>query len=977
MVNSANLQARFKIKNFEGEIHTSSLYQIVYSTDASAYREIPQGVTYPKTDTDIQRLVEFAGQNRMGLIPRAGGTSLAGQVVGNGLIVDVSRYMREIIEFNEREKWVKVQPGIVRDELNRFLKEYNLFFAPETSTSNRATIGGMVGNNSCGSNSVKYGSTRDHLLEVEAVLADGSKTTFKSLSKEEFDKKCSGETAVSELEQNIYQQTKELLNNDQNRDKIKNRYPKPEIPRRNHGYALDLLMDCDVFEESDRPFNMCKMIAGSEGTLVFITSVKVALEPLPPKHEGLVCVHFHDLYNSLKATVLSLDFDPGAVELMDYHILERTKDNIQHRKNRFFVEGDPEAILVIQLFADSAEELKKKAEDLTIAFKEQKFGYHYPVVTGSDCKKVWNLRKAGLGLLSNVVGDSKPAPVIEDTAVDVRDLAQYIEDFNETLKKYELECVHYAHAGSGELHLRPVLNLKTARGQELFRTVLDEIAHLVKKYRGSLSGEHGDGRLRGEFIPFMVGEEIYDWFVKIKKTWDQDGVFNPNKIVDTPPMNEQLRYEKNQQTKDFETIFDFSHYEGYQRSAELCNGSGDCRKSQLAGGTMCPTYMATGDELQTTRARANTLREVLTRDEKPFENNDVRAVMDTCIGCKGCKSECPSNVDLTRLKAEFDYQYGKQNGVAFQTRVIGSFAKLMKLASKFPGIANYFIKNEFFGSIGKSALGFAKDRSLPEVSKVTLTKWYRKNYQPPQIPIKKVWLFVDEFTEYNEAHIGIAAVELLLKLGYDIRVIDHPESGRSYFSKGLLKQAKAIARKNVSIFSPKVSEDEPLIGIEPSAILSFRDEYPDIVGSDQAEKAKKLSKNAFLIDEFLASEIEKGNIKSDQFRSEPKTIHLHGHCHQKALSSLSDTKKILQFAGYKVLTIPSGCCGMAGSYGYLKQNFDTSMKIGEMVLFPRVRSASKDDIIAANGTSCRHQIKDGVQVKALHPVEIMRDALSF
>ena len=605
-------------------------------------------------------------------------------------------------------------------------------------------------------------------------------------------------------------------------------------------------------------------------------------------------------------------------------------------------------------------------------------GYHFPVLFGADTKKIWTLRKAGLGLLGNLPGDEKAVPVIEDTAVDVADLPNYIRDFNEILVKHNLHAVHYAHAGSGEIHLRPIINLKTVEGNELFRTIAQEVATLVKKYQGSLSGEHGDGRLRGEFIKQMVGEKNYALLKTVKYTWDADNIFNPNKIVDTPPMNSMLRYTPGQFTPEFKSIFRF-HQQDILQHAEQCNGSGDCRKTHLSGGTMCPSFMASKNEKDTTRARANILREFLTNSDKlnRFDHKEIYEVMDLCLSCKACKSECPSNVDVAKLKAEFLQQYYDANGVPFRSKLIANFTTAAKLASLFPSLYNFIISNVITGSVIKILSGFAIKRSMPKISKVTLENWFQKNYTSiNKNGNKKVYLFCDEFTNYNDAEIGIKGILLLEKLGYEVLLPKQVESGRAWLSKGLLRQAKKIANQNIELLGGIVTNEIPLIGIEPSAILTFRDEYPDLADDHNVASANALAKNAFLIDEFIANEITKGNIQKEAFTKNAKLIKLHGHCQQKAIASVAPTQSILSFPeNYKVEVIPSGCCGMAGSFGYEKEHYDLSMQIGELVLLPAVRNQLSDTIIAAPGTSCRHQIKDGAQKIALHPVEILFEAL--
>lgn len=954
-----------------GDLHYDQQMRILYATDASAYRELPLAVAIPKTVDDLRKLIDFAKKEKTSLIPRTAGTSLAGQVVGNGIVVDVSKHFNQILSFDAAQKRVRVQPGVVRDELNMFLKPHGLLFGPETSTANRAMIGGMVGNNSCGSNSVVYRSTREHLLSVKALLSDGSEVEFKDLDIDSFHAKCEGNT----LEASIYRELRTMLSDYTNQVEIRKEFPTPSVERRNTGYAIDVLLETAPFTVGGPAFNFCKLIAGSEGTLAFITEIELNLIDLPPKEMGLLCVHFNSVDESLHANLIALKYNPSASELIDHYILECTKDNREQAKNRFFVQGDPGAILVVEYCRNTREEVIEICQQVEAEMRAAGYGYHFPLLFGEDTKKIWSLRKAGLGLLSNLPGDEKAVPVIEDTAVDVKDLPAYIRDFNEILKKHGLYSVHYAHAGSGEIHLRPIINLKTTEGQQLFRVIAEEIATLVKKYNGSLSGEHGDGRLRGEFIEQMVGKHNYQLLKKVKQIWDPENIFNPNKIVDTPPMDTFLRYDADQKTPAFETVFRFYNQDILQH-AEQCNGSGDCRKSHLSGGTMCPSFMATRNEKDTTRARANILREFLTRSDKAnrFDHKEIYDVLDLCLSCKGCKSECPSNVDMAKLKAEFLQHYYDANGVPARSKLIANYTKSSSLASTLPGAYNFVVKNPLLSKLFKKSVGFATERSLPTLYKTTLRKWYAQHEKKSSV--KKLILFCDEFTNFNDTEIGIKSILLLEKLGYEVVLVDHLESGRTWLSKGLLRKAKEIINQNIKILSKLVSPETPLVGIEPSAILSFRDEYPDLATDDQLDAAKLLAKQSFMIDEFLIREIDKGNIRKEQFHTASKKILLHGHCQQKAVASVAPTVQLLSLPeNYSVETIPSGCCGMAGSFGYEAEHYALSMKIGDLVLFPSVRKASEDTLIAAPGTSCRHQIKDGTGRKALHPVEILFEAL--
>ena len=961
-------------KQFKGDIYVDEHIRTLYATDASAYREMPMAVTRPKNKEDIHLLIDFAREHKAPLIPRTAGTSLAGQVVGSGIIVDVSKYMTKIIELNIEEHWIEVEPGIVLDELNLMLKDHGLFFGPETSTSSRCMIGGMVGNNSCGAHSLVYGSTREHTLSVSTILSDGSEVDFHEITEAEFHKKCE----LNTLEGEIYNNIRASLSDAENQQEIISQFPHPDLERRNTGYAIDLLLSQTFFGSDSKTFNFAKLLAGSEGTLAFSTSIKLNLVPLPPKEKALICVHLNSVAEALKANIIALKYQPASIELMDKAIMDLTKTNRTQDKNRFFVEGDPGAILIVEFAESDFQIVTEKAAKMEKEMRSSNYGYHFPIVKGADMKKVWTLRKAGLGLLSNMPGDAKPAPVIEDTAVLPELLPDYIAEFDQILVKYNLQCVYYAHIATGELHLRPILNLKDEKDVELFHTIALESAHLVKKYRGSLSGEHGDGRLRGEFIPFMIGEKNYKLIKQIKQVWDPERIFNPGKITVTPKMNEQLRFESGQITKDIKTIFDFSSTDGFLRATEKCNGSGDCRKSELLGGTMCPSYMATRDEQNTTRARANTLREYITHSKKenPFDHQEIYDSLDLCLSCKACKSECPSNIDMTKFKAEFLQNWYDIHGIPLRSRLIAYIHQLNKMGMILPWAFNFVATNPFLSGMLKKMIGFAPKRSIPTLYKTTLKSWVKANRFSGEYTKGKVWLFADEFTNYNDVKIGIKAVQLLNKLGYEVQIPKHDVSGRTFLSKGLLRKAKQIAENNVQLLSGIITQNTPLLGIEPSAILTFRDEYPELVSQDLRKQAGELGKNALMIDEFLVSEMERGNISKEAFTTKSAKIKLHGHCQQKAIASTKSTLAILSFPeNYQIAEIPSGCCGMAGSFGYEKEHYDLSMKVGELVLFPAVRVMEGEEIIAAPGTSCRHQIYDGTKEHAKHPIEILFEAL--
>lgn len=962
-------------KSMAGTVQFDSLSRTIYSTDASVYKETPLGVAYPKTNEDIRVLVQFAIQNNIPLIPRSGGTSLSGQCVGYGLVVDVSRHMNEVIDFNPEKKQVKVQVGIVRDQLNAYLKAHGLFFSPITSTANRATIGGMVGNNSCGTNSIVYGDTRRYVKEIKGVLSDGSDIVLSNLKDEEYKAKLRLKTKEGDL----YRSINSMLSSEEVQKDILEHFPKATVTRRNTGYALDELVHSKPFTSSGHDFNFSKIVTGSEGTLLFMTEVTLDLTDLPPKHDVVLIAQFESIQNAMKGVVPVMKHSPFACELMDKIILDCTEDNPKYSQIRSHFKGDPAGSLMIEFRADALDEARGLASHLRDELKSKSIGYDYSIIEGKITKDLWALRSAGLGLLANIPGDAKGVACIEDTAVAIDDLAPYMEEFAAMMKAYGQRVVYYAHAGAGEIHLRPILNLKKAEDQQLFHDISRDSALLVKKYNGSLSGEHGDGRVRAPFIPIMVGENNYKRFEQLKADWDPKNIFNPYKIVHPKSMLADLRYTAGQKTPEIDTVFDFSDVGGILRMAEKCNGSGDCRKLPLSGGTMCPSYQATREEKHTTRARANALRTFLSNPIKdnPFDHPELKEVLDLCVSCKGCTSECPSNVDMTTLKSEWQYQYYKTNGTPLRAKAFAHINELNKLGSKMPAIANFFIKNSVTSSLLKSILGVAKDRSLPIIQKQSLRKWFEKDFSPIGNHEKGlVYFFCDEFTNFNDVEIGKKAVLLLDQLGYEIRLVNHEESGRAALSKGILDKAKKHANANVALFSNLVNDEVPLIGIEPSAILSFRDEYPKLVRKELIAKAKDLARNTFIIEEFLANEIRAFRITAEDFTNQVQRIVVHGHCHQKALSSMTDVHTLLNLPSHFTARIlETGCCGMAGSFGYEKEHYEVSQKIGELSLYPQIREMNENELLVASGTSCRHQVSDGLGEKSYHPIEVLFDAV--
>jgi len=954
-------------KNLEGSLEWDILHKQLYATDASVYKMTPLAVALPKNKKDLQLLISFAKENKTSLIPRTAGTSLAGQCVGPGIVVDVSKHFTAILDFNEKQKTVTVQPGVNRDALNVFLAEKGLFFGPNTSTSQYCMLGGMLGNNSSGTTSIRYGVTRDVVLSVETILSDGSEVHFGNCSQEILKEKSQEDS----MEGQIYNSLLNELKDPKVQKAINTDFPDVSVHRRNTGYAVDSLLNQHPFNPEGEDFNIAKLLAGSEGTLAFTTSITFALDPISPEHSVMLALHFSSIEEAMLAVNPVMEHHLYTCELMDKTILDCTRDHSGYQKNRFFLKGDPKAILLLELRNQELDALKKELIALEHTVSKANLGYAAIALWGEEIALANELRHAGLGLLGNIVGDSKAVACIEDTAVPLKELPNYIKEFQELMKQFNQEVVYYAHAGAGELHLRPILNLKTQKGVGDFKAITLAVAHLVKKYRGSLSGEHGDGIVRSEFIPIVVGKDNYALFKRIKTIFDPNSIFNPGKIVDSFPMEQNLRTYKSE-TPVHDTLFDFTSDQGLLRAAEKCNGAGKCR-SVAPSDTMCPSYRATLDEKHNTRGRANVLREVLMENKSPnaFDSKSLKEVFDLCLSCKACATECPSSVDIATYKAEFLYQYQKTHGSSVRNKLFAYVGKINEKTQPIRGLQNFLFENPITQILLKKSLGIATERALPKIEKSLFKSFKKREITNVN---KSVYLYLDEFSNYNETNIGRDAVLLLEGLGYSVNILPPTESGRSYISKGFLDQAKACADLNIELYYDCISEDTPLLGIEPSAIYTFTDEYPKL--SSHPEKARDLAQNCYPIESFLAMELKKGNLKADQFHIESKEIKIHAHCYQKALGQPSDTFSILNLPkNYSVRIMNTGCCGMAGSFGYEKEHYEVSMKVGEERLFPSIRNTSEEVIIAANGTSCRHQIKDGTQRESYHPISILRAAL--
>ncbi len=950
------------------EFYTDRLHRNIYATDASVYRKIPQAVAYPKNTDEIKKLIAYANANKITLTPRAAGTSLGGQCVTNGIVVDISRHFTNILDFDLKNRTIVVQAGVIRDQLNDFLKPYGLFFGPNTSTTNRCTIGGMVGNNSSGTTSIQYGVTRDKVIALKTLLSDGSEVVFKELSNSEMKQKI----IEGSLEGKIYKKLFQQLSDKAVQNEIIKEFPKPNIHRRNNGYAIDALIDSSVFSNSKKAFNLSKLLCGSEGTLAFTTEITLQLDELPPKKNIIIAAHFNSIAESLKAVVIAMNHSLYMCELMDKTILDQTKTNRTQTANRDFIVEDPKAILLLEVAANSEIEVNKLAEQLIKDLQKNNMGYAFPKLFGKDITKATDLRAAGLGLLGSIIGDKKAVACIEDTAVALKDLPQYIEDFNKIMQVYEQNFVYYAHAGAGELHLRPILNLKKSTDVKLFQEITEKVAQLVKKYKGSFSGEHGDGIVRASFLPYMIGEKNYQLLREIKYTFDPHSIFNKGKIIDAESMIENLRYLPDRKEPEIETLYDFSDNLGILRATEKCNGSGDCRKLQTSGGNMCPSYRATRNEKDTTRARANALREFLTNSQKlnRFNHRELYDVFDLCLSCKACASECPSNVDIATLKAEFLYQYQKENGVPFRSKLFAYNASLNRIGSLAPGITNFLLNS----TIVKKLVGIAQERSIPKLAKTTFARWLKKQKNSTNPTKGKLILFVDEYTNYYDVSTGQDAYKLLTRLGYNVLIVSHAESGRGYISKGLLNKAKEVANENITIFKDLVSEELPLVGIEPSCILSFKDEYLRL--ADNQTAAKRVAQHTFTLESFMEREFKSETITSNDFSDLELKIKIHTHCQQKSIDGIDASFNMLNIPrNFNVSILDTGCCGMAGSFGYEKEHYKLSMQVGENSLFPAIRDINNDSLIVASGTSCRHQITEGTKRRALHPASVLLKAL--
>lgn len=964
-------------------ILTDQLTRRLYSTDASMYEQLPAGVALPRDEEELRQTLLEAWKAGHPVTMRAAGTSLAGQTTGGGVVIDLSRHFNRILELDPTHRRARVQPGVIRDTLNREAARHGLLFGPDTSTTNRCMLGGMIGNNSSGSFSLKYRTTREHVLELDTILSDGSRAVFRPLTPEELQEKL----ARQDAEGKIYRGMLELLT--RNKEWIQDHYPHPEIIRRNTGYALDRLCEMDPITPGGRPFNLAELLCGSEGTLAITTSAVVNLEPLP-RHTLVMISQFESVGDSMHATVEIVRHGPSAVELIDDKVIGATEGNLEQRENRFFLKGSPKAVLITQFEGDDPGELRNAAQAAMKALQDQGLGYDHDVFADEERKRrVWDLRKAGLGLLMGLAKDSKTPTFTEDTAVRVQDLPAYIEDFQELLRSYGTDSVFYAHASVGEIHLRPILDLYKPGDRQRMESMALDVARLVRRYRGSLSGEHGDGRARSPFIRELIGEEGVKILGEVKRLWDPEGRLNPGKIVDPRPMTEDLRAPVSAANVG-ETAFHWRKEGGFENAISLCNGAGVCRKLALSGGVMCPSYHATREERDSTRGRANLFRQLFTgEDPEGFQSEDLGKALSLCLSCKGCKSECPANVDMARMKAEYQNARHRRDGIPLRKRFFGEPARAYGLATRFPWAANRVLGLSSTKYVLEKAVGVDRSRTLPRFASQTFLEWLGREHPKallskadlladappsptPDAP-RSLVLAVDLFSNVHEPDIARKAFQVLSRLGWNVLVPGVVESGRTRISQGMLDSMGPVIRKAVSTLASPALRELPIIGLEPSEILTFRDELLDLCDDADLPTMRQIAARSHTLEEFLQMMIRQEHLPAPS--QSAGSLALHTHCHYKVLGRQDAVQEVLRWAGYQVETIASGCCGMAGSFGYETQSVQVSREIGELRLMPAIRSLEKGTQVCAHGFSCRHQIEDATGMSAAHTVHYLWKAL--
>ncbi len=947
-----------------GEVHFDRLTRLLYSTDASIYQIIPFGVAIPRDEAEITAAIEIAGRHNVPILARGGGSSLAGQTVGQALVLDFSRYLDRILEVNPETKTVRTQPGITLSSLNKSLSPYGIMYGPDPASGERATMGGILGNNSTGAHSIVYGMTVDHVLTTDVILADGTRARFEALDPESWKTR----SKRPGLEGSIYRAIPDIL--ERYKHHIASRYPK--VSRQVAGYNLNQLTGVDA------P-NLAKLIVGSEGTLGVITEMTLNLVPVP-KLKRLAMVHYSELPAAMDAVPIILESNPTAIEVLDKMLLDLTRDRKEYNRLLTFVEGDPAVVLLVEYSGGTESEL-----DAGIARLQDKLSqmhHHDPVIIIADPggqANVWFVRKVGLGILMSIRGDAKPIPFIEDAAVPVEHLTDYVTNIYEYSRGVGVEQVAmYAHASAGCLHIRPLVNLKTTDGVQQLRQIAERSVELVTKYGGTTSGEHGEGLARGEFSERLFGPELVEAFREVKKAFDPTGLMNPGKVVDVPRMDDQslLRFGTNYAVPHelCETVFSFANDGGFAGAVEMCNGAGVCRQIEL--GVMCPSFQAMRDEAHSTRGRANALRMAMMGLLGPegMTSQELYDVLDLCLSCHACKVECPSAVDMAKIKAEFLHNYYLQHGTPLRAQIFGNIAKIYSISQPFASLANLLLNGPVKWFMPR--LGVHPKRSMPQLTSRSFSNWFGQNNgyaNGSKIEDKSVIFFHDTFTEHNHPHIGQAAITALQAAGYEPLLLpDKACCGRPAVSKGLLDEAARLARHNIGLLAPYAKEGVPIVGIEPSCMTMLRNEYLDLVPGDDANAVAEV---VTTVETLIVQAGETGNLNL-RFRNTPRHVLFHGHCQQKAIFGTENTHKLLQLIpDCRIEEIESGCCGMAGSFGYEKEHYELSIKLAEMSLAPAVRGASEETIICASGTSCRDQIEHTTGRRAMHPIEVFADAL--
>jgi FAD/FMN-containing dehydrogenase/Fe-S oxidoreductase len=950
------IEAELK-KRVEGDVQFDKYTCLLYSTDASIYQIEPIGVVVPRHKGDVQAAVEIANRFRVPLLARGGGTSLAGQTVGHAIVLDFSKYMNRVLEVNKEELWCRVQPGLVQDELNAHVRSMGLQFGPDTSTSNRATIGGMIGNNSAGAHSLTYGKTLDHVLELTVFLSDGREVVLKDLSPEALEVK----SRADGLEGNIYRELLRLAR--EHKSEILARYP--GIMRRVSGYNLDEFI-------KPQPFNLSRILVGSEGTLGTVVEAKMRLVP-KPKWTALDVIHFYDDQAALEASQTILQTAPYALESTDKMILNLARGNIEQSRRLGFVQGNPDSLLMVEYAGETEGEVKEQVLRLEELRKTHHIGYAATLAfKPEEVRAVWAVRKAGLGLLLGTKGDKKPIAFVEDTAVTPAKLPEFIKRFREIIARHDAIAGYYGHCSVGCMHIRPLINLKEPSEVNKMVSIANEIADLVLEFNGAMSGEHGDGLARSHFNAKLFGPVLYEAFRQVKRAFDPNNLMNPGKIVDAPAMTESLRVSPQYKTWEPQTTLDFRSQGGFARAVEMCSGMGECRKK--LDGTMCPSYMGTLDEEHSTRGRANALRSVISGKvpHEQFTGKRLYQVLDLCLECKACKAECPSNVDMAKLKYEFLDHYHRANGLPLRNRLFGGIERLNRIGSQFAPISNWIAQSKVNRWLMAKFAGIDRRRPLPQFASETFEDWFDNHPVEGDGTKGEVVLFHDTFNNFNTPNVAIAATRLLERLGYRVLLVDKRCCGRPMISKGMLGQAKNNAAWNVEELAEYAEKGIAIIGLEPSCLLTLRDEYPEFL---RTTAAKQVAENSFLLEEFLMRERGAGRVSLASSGNGWKAL-LHGHCHQRALVGTAPTVSVLREAGFAVSEVDSGCCGMAGSFGFEKEHYDLSITIGNRRLAPAVKAAAPDVEIVAPGISCRQQIEHLTGRKAKHPAEVLWESLN-